>query len=89
MFDLDFTEKVTAALASSFVRAQQTANVAIFPCPEQQEQLQRICRHAARQLLFDLDGHALLDLALKKLSNEHQLKAAGLSKPYLIFAASV
>ena len=89
MVDLDFTETVSAALASSFVAAQGAANVAILPCSEDQAaQLQRICRRAARQLLFDLDGKALLDLALEKLAAEHQMKAAGLSKPYLIFEAS-
>ena len=88
MVDLGFTETVSAALESSFVAAQ-AVNAAILPCSEDQAaQLQRICRRAARQLLFDLDGQALLDLALKKLAAEHQMKAAGLSKPYLIFEAS-
>jgi hypothetical protein len=49
--------------------------------------LQRVCRRAARQLLFDLDGQALLELALKKLSAEHHMKAAGLREPYPVFAA--
>jgi len=89
MLDLDFTETLTAALTSSFMTAFEATNVAAIPCPKDQPaQLQRVCRCVARQLLFDLDGKMLLELALKKLSAEHQMKAAGLREPYPAFAAS-
>jgi hypothetical protein len=89
MLDLDFADKISAVLASSFATALKGADVAELLSPQDQPaQLERVCRRAARQLLFDLDGRALLDLALKKLSAEHQMKAAGLCEPYPTFSAA-
>jgi hypothetical protein len=51
--------------------AKQGANDA--PGDLAPDDLQRLCRRAAWQLMFDLDGQSLLDLALAKLSVEQDL----------------
>jgi hypothetical protein len=71
MLDVQFTETIASALNAAMLTAKQGANDA--PANLAPDDLQRLCRRAAWQLMFDLDGQSLLDLALAKLSAEQDL----------------
>ncbi len=72
MLDMQFTDTIASALnvAVASVRGSDKALA-----EGGRDDVQRICRRAAWQLLFDLDGQTLLDLAMAKLSAEHDLAA--------------
>ena len=70
MVDLQFADTIASALRSAMVAAQDGDRSLSERGPEY---LQRVCRRAAWQLMFDLDGQSLLDLALAKLSAEQSL----------------
>jgi len=74
MLDVQFTDTIATALNAAMVTAQQGANDA--PTDLRPDELQRLCRRAAWQLMFDLDGQSLLDLALAKLSAEQDVSFA-------------
>jgi hypothetical protein len=73
MLDVEFTDTVASALSVALVDAQKRDPVSSNESPDY---VRRVCRRAAWQLLFDLDGQSLLDLALAKLSAERDLRAA-------------
>jgi hypothetical protein len=70
MLDLQFTDRIASALTYALTSAQQDSAVSADLA---KDDVQRICRRAAWQLMFDLDGQSLLDLALAKLSAEQDL----------------
>jgi hypothetical protein len=74
MLDVQFTDTIATALNAAMVTAQQGAKET--PADLRPDELQRLCRRAAWQLMFDLDGQSLLDLALAKLSAEQDLSFA-------------
>ena len=74
MLDVQFTDTIATALNAAMVTAQQGANDT--PADLRPDELQRLCRRAAWQLMFDLDGQSLLDLALAKLSAEQDVSFA-------------
>ena len=75
MLDLTFTNSVSTALATALTRAVNDSDVESFGnVMGDHAGISRLCRRAAFQLLFDLDGQTLLDLALQKLSVEMELQ---------------
>jgi len=70
MVDLQFTDRIASALSCALTSAQQDSAVSSGLA---KDDVQRVCRRAAWQLMFDLDGQSLLDLALAKLSAEQDL----------------
>jgi hypothetical protein len=70
MFDLEFADSVASALKHAVVSVRGSEDGLSERAPDD---LQRICRRAAWQLLFDLDGKSLLELAMAKLAAEHSL----------------
>jgi hypothetical protein len=71
MLDVQFTDTIASALSAAMTSAQQGASDS--PADLKADDVQRLCRRAAWQLMFDLDGQSLLDLALAKLSAEQDL----------------
>ena len=69
MLDVQFTDTIASALNDAVVSVQARDSA----LPTGPDDLRRICRRAAWQLLFDLDGQSLLDLAISKLSAEESL----------------
>ena len=69
MLDVQFTDTIASALNDAVVSVQPKDSV----LSAGSDDLRRICRRAAWQLLFDLDGQSLLDLAISKLSAEESL----------------
>ena len=74
MLDVQFTDTIASALNAAMLSAQQGANDSSSDL--RPDDVQRLCRRAAWQLMFDLDGQSLLDLALAKLSAEQDLSFA-------------
>ncbi len=74
MLDVQFTNTIASALNAAMLSAKQGANDTRAEFAP--DDLQRLCRRAAWQLMFDLDGQSLLDLALAKLSAEQDLSFA-------------
>jgi hypothetical protein len=70
MLDSRFADTVASALSAAVASVQGEGRGLSAGQPED---IQRICRRAAWQLLFDLDGQAMLDLALAKISAEQEL----------------
>ena len=73
MIDVQFTETIASALNGAITSLKESDEGLSQAAPDYVE---RICRRAAWQLLFDLDGQALLDLALSKISAEQTLMAS-------------
>jgi hypothetical protein len=71
MLDVQFTDTIASALNAAMTSAKQGANDSSADL--RADDMQRLCRRAAWQLMFDLDGQSLLDLALAKLSAEQDL----------------
>jgi hypothetical protein len=71
MLDVQFTDTIASALNAAMTSAQQGASDSSADLKA--DDVQRLCRRAAWQLMFDLDGQSLLDLALAKLSAEQDL----------------
>ena len=70
MLDMRFADTVASALSAAVASVQGSEPALSEARPDD---VQRICRRAAWQLLFDLDGQAMLDLALAKISAEQDL----------------
>jgi hypothetical protein len=71
MLDVQFTDTIASALNAAMLSAQQGADDSSSDL--RPDDVRRLCRRAAWQLMFDLDGQSLLDLALAKLSVEQDL----------------
>jgi hypothetical protein len=70
MLDSRFADTVASALSAAVASVQGEGR---SWSADQPEDVQRVCRRAAWQLLFDLDGQSMLDLALAKISAEQEL----------------
>ena len=70
MVDLEFADAVASALKLAVISARGGEASLLAGSADE---VQRLCRRAAWQLLFDLDGRSLLDLAMAKLAAEEGL----------------
>jgi hypothetical protein len=68
MLDVQFTDTIASALRCAMKSTPKENGESLGD-----EDVSRICRRAAWQLMFDLDGQSLLDLAMAKLSAEQDL----------------
>jgi len=75
MVDPTFVDTISSALTCALV---STAPASAVLTAEDRREVERVSRRAAWQLLFDLDGQSLLELAMAKLSVEQdsQLRRA-------------
>jgi hypothetical protein len=76
--DMTFVRTVEVALAYAIVTtAEEGAPDDWDGLRDAPEAVQSFCKRVAQNLLFDLDGRMLLDLALEKLFAEQHLDATG------------